>query len=117
MQDLQEIENRIMAIAKKRNLSKNKLLQNSNLSKSLFDNMKKGQMPSFDKLCAIAEYLDCSMDYIVGRTDIPQAHIKASGLNSNLVALLTQLTPEQQEQVAVRIEEILSKKNNPPNMI
>ena len=61
-----------MAIAKQKKLSKNKLLQNVQLNKSVFDNMKKGQIPSIDKIHIIADYLDCSIDYLVGRTDVPE---------------------------------------------
>jgi transcriptional regulator with XRE-family HTH domain len=53
-------------------LSKNKLLINTNLNKSVFDNMKKGQIPSVDKIHTIADYLGCSVDYLLGRTDNPE---------------------------------------------
>ncbi len=72
MYDLQLIETRIMSIAQTMGLSKNKLLINANLSKSVFDNMKKGQIPSVDKIHTIADYLDCSVDYLLGRTDNPK---------------------------------------------
>lgn len=72
MYNLQLIEDRIMSIAKQQKLSKNKLLINAELNKSVFDNMKKGQIPSVDKLHKIADYLDCSVDYLLGRTDNPK---------------------------------------------
>lgn len=72
MYNLQIIEQRIMLIAKSMNLSKNKLLINAKLNKSVFDNMKKGQIPSVDKIHIIADYLDCSVDYLLGRTDNPE---------------------------------------------
>ena len=72
MYNLQLIENRIMSIAKEMGLSKNKLLINTNLNKSVFDNMKRGQIPSVDKIHIIADYLDCSVDYLLGRTDNPE---------------------------------------------
>ena len=74
MYNLQLIENRIMSIAKEMGLSKNKLLINTNLNKSIFDNMKRGQIPSVDKIHIIADYLDCSVDYLLGRTDNPNSH-------------------------------------------
>ncbi|HIT87238.1 MAG TPA: helix-turn-helix domain-containing protein [Candidatus Coprocola pullicola] len=74
MYNLQLIENRIMSIAKEMGLSKNKLLINTNLNKSVFDNMKRGQIPSVDKIHIIADYLDCSVDYLLGRTDNPNSH-------------------------------------------
>ena len=74
MYNLQLIENKIMSIAEKEGLSKNKLLINANLNRSVFDNMKKGQIPSVDKIHKIADYLDCSVDYLLGRTDNPDSH-------------------------------------------
>lgn len=74
MYDLQLLENRIMSIAKPKGLSKNKLLINANLGKSVFDNMKRGRIPSVDKIHILADYLDCSVDYLLGRTDNPEVN-------------------------------------------
>ncbi len=83
MQDLHIIEERIMGIAKSKKLSKNKLLEEAQLSKSIFDNMKKGSAPSIEKINVIADYLDCSVDYLLGRTDSPQAHKQGNSLINN----------------------------------
>ena len=74
MYNLQIIEERVMLIAKEQRISKNRLLINAELNKSVFDNMKKGQIPSLDKIHKIADYLDCSVDYLLGRTDNPNSH-------------------------------------------
>lgn len=74
MYNLQLIEDRIMSIASVKNLSKNKLLINAGLNKSIFDNMKKGQIPSVDKIHKIADYLNVSVDYLLGRTENPDLH-------------------------------------------
>lgn len=74
MYNLQILEERIMSIAKNQGLSKNKLLINAELNKSVFDNMKKGQIPSVEKIHKIADYLDCSVDYLLGRTDNANSH-------------------------------------------
>ena len=71
MYNLQLIEDRIMSIAKIQGLSKNKLLINAELNKSVFDNMKRGQIPSIDKIHKIADYLNVSIDYLLGRTNNP----------------------------------------------
>ena len=76
MFDLPLLETRTVELAQNQGLSKNKLLQNANLSKGLFDRIKQGQVPSIDKIQAIAEYLNCSVDYLLGRTDTKSvAHI------------------------------------------
>lgn len=78
MTNLLLLENRIMGLATAKNLSKNKLLDNIGLGKSLFDNMKKGKIPSIDRISLIADYLGCSVDYLLGRTDEPS-------LSSNVI--------------------------------
>lgn len=71
MYNLEIIEQRIVYIAKKLGLSKNKLLMNANMGKNLFDNMKRGTIPSVEKIHIIADYLNVSVDYLLGRTDNP----------------------------------------------
>lgn len=69
--DLDIIEQRIILVATKMKLSKNKLLMNANMGKNLFDNMKRGSIPSVEKIHIIADYLNVSVDYLLGRTDNP----------------------------------------------
>lgn len=71
MYNLEIIEQRIVYIAKKLGLSKNKLLMNANMGKNLFYNMKRGTIPSVEKIHIIADYLNVSVDYLLGRTDNP----------------------------------------------
>lgn len=71
MYNLEIIEQRIVYIAKKLGLSKNKLLMNANMGKNLFDNMKRGTIPSVEKIHIIADYLNVLVDYLLGRTDNP----------------------------------------------
>ncbi|MBR5314612.1 MAG: hypothetical protein IKU45_04260 [Clostridia bacterium] len=46
---------------------KTQFYTNSGAGRSFPDNLKKGQMPSFDKVCMIAEYAGVSLDAIIGR--------------------------------------------------
>lgn len=48
-------------------ISDRKMLSEAGLSKGVMDNMKKGSMPSVDKVAAIADYFGCSIDQLVGR--------------------------------------------------
>ena len=51
------------------------LLENCNINRNfMYDLEKKAQAPSADKLEAIADYLDCSVDYLLGRTDNPEVN-------------------------------------------
>lgn len=46
----------------------------SGAGKDFISNIKKGSTPSIDKVLALAVYLDCSVDYLLGRIENPNAH-------------------------------------------
>ncbi|HIW73952.1 MAG TPA: helix-turn-helix domain-containing protein [Firmicutes bacterium] len=71
MIDVQTVIDRITSLARKRGVSINQVLRESHLNKSVLDNMKRGSMPSADKLAALADYFGCSVDYLLGRIDTP----------------------------------------------
>ncbi len=60
------IISKIEELCSSHHVSVNKMLLESGLTKSVIDNMKKGSMPSVDKLQQIANYFGCSIDYLVG---------------------------------------------------
>lgn len=74
MYSLQINIDRISALAKSKGLSINQMLKNAELSTTILDNMKRGKLPSVDKIQSIAEYFDCSVDYLLGRTDNPKVN-------------------------------------------
>lgn len=74
MYNLQVNIDRISALAKSKGLSINQMLKNAELSTTILDNMKRGRLPSVDKIQSIAEYFDCSVDYLLGRTDNPEVN-------------------------------------------
>lgn len=71
MIDVQTVIDRITTLARRRGASINQVLRESHLNKSVLDNMKRGSMPSADKLAALADYFDCSVDFLLGRIDTP----------------------------------------------
>ena len=48
------------------------MLMRSGLNRNVVDNLKKGSLPSVDKIAQIADYFDCSVDYLLGRSDNSQ---------------------------------------------
>ena len=61
------------------------LLHACNISKSLiYDLEKRDKTPSADKLLSIANYFNCSVDYLLGRTDNVQSHLPSSELPPGL---------------------------------
>ena len=51
------------------------MVENCNLSKNTLSSMLSGgSTPKSENLAKIADYLDCSVDYLLGRTDNPNSH-------------------------------------------
>ena len=48
------------------------LLEVCNINRNFMYDLKNGRIPSADKLELIADYLNCSIDYLLGRTDNPE---------------------------------------------
>lgn len=65
------VADRIKLVAKNKNISVKKLLEDVGLGFNTMANMK-ASMPKADNLARIADYLDCSVDYLLGRTDNPE---------------------------------------------
>jgi len=59
-----------------RNISINKVMFECNLNKSIVDNLKKGSIPSIDKIFTLCSYFDVSIDWLTGRCDNPNSHKK-----------------------------------------
>ena len=70
-----EIAERIKLIAKSKGLTVSTVLKEVNLGRNTMANFKTS-MPKADNLAKIADYLDCSIDYLMGRTDNPDSHKK-----------------------------------------
>lgn len=62
--------NRIKEVAKSKGISIKQLLTNCELSINTISEMSKGKQISYISLAKMANYLDCSIDYLLGRTEI-----------------------------------------------
>ncbi len=52
-----------------------KVAKNTAISQGLMNEYKNGlKLPTIQNLIKIADYLDCSVDYLLGRTDNPDSH-------------------------------------------
>ena len=73
MQNPQSVSDKIKETAKRKNVSIGKMLADCGLSKNTLSSMQSGGfLPRTETLTKIADYLDCSVDYLLGRTDNPQ---------------------------------------------
>lgn len=64
---------RIKLIAKSKGISVKEMLEACHLNKNTLSSMlSRGSWPQANNLGFIADYLDCSVDYLLGRTDNPE---------------------------------------------
>lgn len=66
----------ILNILSERNISAYRLAKDTGISESLFSKWKSKATSdiSSSNLAKIADYLDCSVDYLLGRTDNPEVN-------------------------------------------
>lgn len=76
-----EIALRIKLAAKSKGLTVATLLEKVNLGRNTMANLKTS-MPKADNLAKIADYLDCSVDYLLGRTN--EQNVSANYSNNNI---------------------------------
>lgn len=77
MYEPEKIAESIKAIAKSKKLPLKDMLLTLELNKNTLSNMYKGSTLKSDSLAKIADYLDCSVDYLLGRTDVPELNRSA----------------------------------------
>lgn len=69
----QNIALRIKQYAKDKQIVLKEMLSECGLSKNTLSSMQSGgSTPKSENLAKIADYLDCSVDYLLGRTDNPE---------------------------------------------
>ena len=76
------VADRIRLVAKMRNVIVKKMLKDVNLGLNTMSNMK-NSMPKANNLAKIADYLDCSVDYLLGRTDVIEVN-KNDNIKNNI---------------------------------
>ena len=70
-----QLANTIKTLCKSKKITVKSLLENCSINRNfMYDLEKKAQAPSADKLEAIADYLDCSVDFLLGRTNKPEVN-------------------------------------------
>lgn len=72
MYDSHNIATIIKERAKSKNVVIKTMLESLSLGSNTMSAMYHGKMLASDSLARIADYLDCSVDYLLGRTDKPE---------------------------------------------
>ena len=63
--------NRFYSLCIQKGIKPNPLGSKIGISSGVITKWKNGTIPNGDTLIKIADYLDCSVDYLLGRTDTP----------------------------------------------
>lgn len=70
-----KVAERIKEILKANKTSASKMLLDCGMNKNaLYTMQSSGYLPRLEAVAQIADYLDCSVDYLLGRTDNPNSH-------------------------------------------
>ena len=73
MTNSQEVANLIKKLAKTKKVAIGKMLSDCELSINTLSSMQSGgYYPRLEAIAKIADYLDCSVDYLLGRTENPE---------------------------------------------
>lgn len=97
----QDIATRIKQRVKNKKITMGTMLSELGLGVNLISHLAKGQSITAINLARIADYLDCSVDYLLGRTDCPE--VARSGTSSIKIAAeghsehVIEMKPEQVE--------------------
>lgn len=75
----------IKKTAKAKNIQLKDMFIELELNKDTLSNMYRGSMLKGDSLARIADYLDCSVDYLLGRTDEQTGTYHANNVSSSFV--------------------------------
>ncbi len=70
----QEVSNRIKETAKSKGIALKEMLSECDLGINLISHLAKGQAVTYVNIAKIADYLDCSVDFLLGRTENPTSH-------------------------------------------
>lgn len=89
-----EIAQRIKLAAKEKGLTIANVLDKVNLGRNTMANLKTS-MPKADNLAKIADYLDCSVDYLLGRTS------NSSSITMQKKSSPSELTESEQKMIDI----------------
>lgn len=109
------IADNIKSLAKERQKSARNMLSEIGLGPNTISHMRQGRMPLAENLAKIADYLDCSVDYLLGRTnDVEVANaIELAPEEYPVLIKYRGLNDDGQRMVDKLIDELYTKRNAP----
>lgn len=106
MYNSQEITERIKCMAKEKKISINKLLEECELGKNTIFKMSTGTDILTLNFAKIADKLNCSVDYLLGRKKTPTIDE-----NDRVILLFNRLSERDKGKIEARIETMLESYN------
>ncbi len=70
----EQIAKRIKCLCRENNITAKYFLAEVELNKNFIQELEKGKSPTVKNLTKIADYFDCSLDYLTGRCKNQNAH-------------------------------------------
>ena len=122
MYNSQNVAERIKNVAKSKKIPVKAMLKEIGLSEQTLQNMKTS-MPKADNLAKIADFLDCSVDYLLGRSDsigrsqnsFDSASCKNTASSdkdiSEIAAMTKQLSLVNKAEIVVMMHKMLEQKS------
>lgn len=100
----------LFSFLEQKEVSSSKLSANTGISTGNISDWKSGKSaPKAEALLKIADYLDCSVDYLLGRTNNSQSHKTVSSLSDEETKLLSYFNgfnSEGKEEAMKRLDEM-----------
>ena len=109
--DFDRLQNVIQKLCDKRGIKPRTAYEESGVGRSFYDNIRKGSVPSVEKLQALAVYFNVSVDYLIGNTDVPEVNHQSETLSQAGLAAFAALSPAEQEQIRALVQTLAAKDN------
>ena len=105
----------LSSVMKKRNVTAKQLSEKLKIGKNQFKYWKdNGNIPNGETLISLADYFDCSVDYLLGREETKKAAVlpvESSNI-SKLIGFYNQLTEDAQKEMLSYAEYMTTKPDN-----
>ncbi len=95
----QETVQRIRLVAKEKNITIKQLLETCGLGKNTIAKMTSGNDIQTHNFAKIADCLECSVDYLLGRTEEKELSSSLSDYELRLLNIYRSLSPQGQEYI------------------
>ena len=100
---------RLIALCEKKGIRPNTVAKAIGLSSAVATKWKAGTLPNGETLCKIADYLDCSVDYLLGR-DSDAAF--SGDAHREAYAILSRLSDDDCKEAIRYLEYLAERKSN-----